>query len=495
MKTTVPTSTLEEYFSPFREKIVGINSTFRSPYGTKKIVYADWIASGRLYQPIEDRLSKDFGPFLGNTHTETTATGKTMTLAYHQAHQIIKKHVNANQDDVIITTGSGMTGVMAKFQRILGLRCPESIPIQEIPENERAVVFITHMEHHSNHTPWLESLAEVVIIPPCDQLLVNPEALIPLIEKYKDRKLKIGSFSACSNVTGIIPDYYRLAEIMHQYGGYAFVDFAASAPYVEINMHPQNPKQSLDAIFFSPHKFLGGPGSSGVVVFNKALYRNRIPDHPGGGTVTWTNPWGGHAYFDDIEIREDGGTPAFMQTIRAALAIRLKETMDPAKMLEREHELLEIAFDGLRKIEHLEILADNVTDRLGVISFYVKGIHHNLMVRLLNDKFGIQVRGGCSCAGTYGHFLLNVDEETSRQITCSIDQGDFSQKPGWVRLSLHPTMTNEELLFIIEAIGETVSNVRDWGKEYEYNPKTNEFEHKTFKDPTSQMLTNWFEVN
>ncbi len=486
---------LQEHFNQFRENIIGINQTFNTPYGTKDLIYADWIASGRLYNPIEDKIKHQFGPMVGNTHSEASETGRTMTIAYHEAHDLIKKHVNANQDDVIITTGFGMTSALAKFQRILGIKLPERLSEYcQLPEEERPVVFLTHMEHHSNHTPWLESLCDVVVMEPDENLYINPENLQKEVRKYANRKLKIGSFSACSNVTGIITPYYDLAEIMHQYDGYCFVDFAASAPYVDIDMHPAKPEQRLDAIFFSPHKFLGGPGSSGVLIFNKNLYKNRIPDHPGGGTVMWTNPWGEHTYFDDIEIREDGGTPGFLQAIRAALSIQLKEKMDVNKIHAREQELIQKAAQGLRSIEGLNILGDNDLERIGVFSFFIAGVHHNLIVKLLNDRFGIQVRGGCSCAGTYGHFLLNVDWDTSHRITEKINKGDLSEKPGWVRLSIHPTMTDEELEMIIDAIKQVSINAAEWAEDYEYVLSKNEFFHKTEEKDIQKEINSWFEV-
>ena len=472
-------TTLEKYFHSFRENTIGIDATINTPYGIKPLVYADWIASGRLYKPIEIILLDHIGPMVGNTHSEASHTGRLMTSLYHEAHSVIKKHVNASSDDVIITSDSGMTGVLCKFQRILGLKIPEKYFNQiQIPEEERPVVFLTHMEHHSNQTTWLETIADVVVLEPSEKLFVDENNLTKELEKYKNRKVKIGSFTACSNVTGIGSNYHELAEIMHKNGGYCFVDFAASAPYVNIDMHPEKDRQHLDAIFFSPHKFLGGPGSAGVLVFNKSLYKNRIPDHPGGGTVTWTNPWGGHSYFDNIEVREDGGTPGFLQAIKASLAIKLKEKMTVEKIRIRENELVKECFEKLSNMSGLHLLANDVRYRLGAFSFYIENVHYNLVVKLLNDRFGIQVRGGCSCAGTYGHLLLEVSKEQSKQITDEIDSGDLSHKPGWVRLSLHPTMTNKELQYILEAIQSIIKNVNEWIKDYEYSPVSNEFYHK-----------------
>ncbi len=471
--------TLEKYFEPFRRNTIGFDQTFISPYGEKKIIYADWIASGRLYRPIEKTISEVFGPFVGNTHSEASITGTSMTLAYHHSHDIIKKHVNAGKDDVIITAGSGMTGMVNKFQRILGLRVAEQLKdFLKLPDKFKPVVFITHMEHHSNQTSWLETIADVVIIQPNDDGLVDLNHLEHQLKKYSNRKLKIGSFTACSNVTGIHTPYHEMAKLMHEHDGFCFVDFACSAPYEKIDMHPSDPLKKLDAIFFSPHKFLGGPGSCGVLVFDSKLYKNRVPDDPGGGTVDWTNPWGEHKFVNNIEAREDGGTPAFLQSIKASLCIKLKEEMTVEKITQREKYLVKIAFDGLRKIPGLHILADNVEDRLGAISFYVDNIHYNLIVKLLNDRFGIQVRGGCSCAGTYGHYLLHVTPQMSKHITQKINHGDLSEKPGWVRMSIHPTMTEDELNYIIEAVDEIVKNVKTWQLDYEYDSHQNEFYHK-----------------
>ncbi len=486
---------LEKYFERFRKNIVGIDGTFPSPYGEKKIVYADWIASGRLYGPIEDKIKNVFGPFVANTHTETSETGTRMTHSYHHAHKLIKKHVNAGPNDVIITAGSGMTGVINKLQRILGLKtCGELANHECIRKKERPVVFISHMEHHSNQTSWYETAVDVVVVPPNKNLLVDPEMLRLQLEKYKDRSFKVGAFTACSNVSGIIPDFYELASIMHQYGGLCFIDFAASAPYVDIDMHPEDPLKKLDAIYFSPHKFLGGPGSSGVVIFDSSMYHGGAPDNPGGGTVDWTNPWGEYKYIDDIEAREDGGTPGFLQAIRTALAIQLKQQMGVENIRAREEELVEAAFQRLEKMPRVHILADNVRERLGAISFYIEHLHYNLVVKLLSDRYGVQVRGGCACAGTYGHFLLHVDKKHSRSITEKINHGDLSAKPGWIRLSLHPTMTNDEVDTIMNAIEEIVENGDQWGYEYDYNSHTNEFHHKTFPNPKEDILAEWFKL-
>ena len=489
-------SKLEQYFKPFRENIVGIDLEFESPYGTKKILYTDWTASGRLYRPIEEKILNEFGPYVANTHTETTESGTAMTMAYQKAKAIIKTHVNCNEDDVLILDGNGMTSVVNKFQRILGLKIPENLQkYTSIPDEIRPVVFITHMEHHSNQTSWLETMAKVEVIPPGKDGLFSLQNLKQLLEKHKDHALKIASISGGSNVTGIQTPCHDIAKSMHAYGGVCFVDYACAAPYVDIDMHPEDEEAALDAIFFSPHKFLGGPGTSGVLVFNKKLYHNMIPDCPGGGTVSWTNPWGEHKYIDDIEDREDGGTPGFLQAIKIALAIKLKEQMGVKNMLEREHEILNIIFNELGTIENINILAPKHQDRLGVISFYIDDLHFNLGVKLLNDRFGIQTRGGCSCAGTYGHFLLHVDHEMSNELTKEISIGDLLRKPGWIRMSIHPTTTNKEINFVCESIKALSKNHKEWSEDYNYDNLTNEFTHKSFNTASRKNIINsWFEV-
>ena len=312
------------------------------------------------------------------------------------------------------------------------------------------------------------------------------------MEKYKHRSVKIASITSCSNVTGIRTPYHEVAKIMHQQNGLCFVDFACSGPYVSIDMHPEDSESYLDAIFFSPHKFLGGPGTSGILIFNNKLYTNTVPDNPGGGTVSWTNPWGDHKYIDNIEDREDGGTPGFLQVIKTALAIQLKEKMGVESILEREHELVSYVFETLENYPNIHILAGQHQDRLGVISFYIEDLHFNLGVKMLNDKFGIQTRGGCSCAGTYGHYLLHVDQETSHNLVCQIDSGDLIQKPGWIRMSMHPTTTNDELKYVCQSIITLAAHFEDWKNEYDYDTTSNEFKHKKAKPLEAEMVNQWF---
>lgn len=490
---------LEKYFEKFRKEIIGIDQTIETPFGTKKLVYADWTASGRNYRPIEEKLMNTIMPFVANTHTETTATGRAMTLAYHEAKEIIKRHVNAHEDDALIFAGTGMTGAISKLQRILGLKYPEdpnnyleSCSKRPIDDPNTPVVFITHMEHHSNHTSWLETIAKVEIIGQTMQGTVDIEDLKIKLDHHKNKTLKIASVIACSNVTGVQNDYHAIAEIMHLNNGYCFVDFACSGPYENINMHPNQELRRLDAVFLSPHKFLGGPGTAGVVIFNKKLYKNHVPDQPGGGTVTYTNPWGERYYIDDIETREDGGTPGFLQGIKTAMVIRLKEEMGVENIVAREHEIISQLFDGFNSIPEITVLDGEQTNRLGVFSFTVSDIHYNLMVRLLNDLFGIQTRGGCACAGTYGHLLLNLNAKKAEEIYCSIKDGDNTDRPGWVRLSIHPTTSNEEVSYMINSIKFIVENIDNYRDKYSYDQAINDFIYNGEKNFTEINITDWF---
>jgi selenocysteine lyase/cysteine desulfurase len=357
---------------------------------------------------------------------------------------------------------------------MLGLKGGTNAP--DIPP----VVFVTHMEHHSNQTSWEETSADVVIIPKNEQGLPDLNFLQEQTRKFaQDGRIIYGSITACSNVTGILTDYHLIAQILHEVGGKCFVDFAASAPYVDINMHPENPDAKLDAIFMSPHKCLGGPGSSGVIVFDKSLYKNKLPDDIGGGIVSWTNPWREHGFYNDIETRESAGTPGILQAYTASLALGLKQQMSPEMMKARKAQLLKRAFEGLGQIDGIHILEANNKDRQGIVSFVADGVHYALMVTLLSDMFGIQARGGCSCAGTYGHILFGIDQDRSHQITSQIDSGDNTCKPGWVRFSLHPTMTDRELEKIIGAVECIMQDKQNLKALYSYNPEDNVW---TFKD-------------
>lgn len=489
-----PPESTGDPFEAIARGVIGRDLELRTPHGTRRIIYADWTASGRLYRPIEELLLRDVAPWMANTHTETSATGHAMTLAYHHARDVIKRHVNAAVDDVLLATGTGCTGAINKLQRMLGMRVPSNfIGEARTRPSDRPLVLVTHMEHHSNHTTWLECEADVEVIPAGPDGLVDLAAIPAILARHADRRMKIAAITACSNVTGIATPFHEIAALMHAHGGLCFVDFACSAPYVPIDMHPADPARSLDAIYFSPHKFLGGPGSSGILVFSSRLYTASVPDQPGGGTVTWTNPWNQHRYHEDIEAREDGGTPGVLQLLRAALAVRLKETMGVERMAQREREIVEHVFLRLADVPRVVILAGQHRDRLPVFSFYIDGLHYNLVVRMLNDRFGVQARGGCSCAGTYGHYLLNVDAPQSRRITDRIDAGDLSGKPGWVRVSFHPVMSGEEVEAVCDAIAAIARHGDEWAREYRPLERLNDFRHVDERTDVEEMVAGWFD--
>jgi len=514
-ETMALTNTVENFFSGFGDKIIGKGQVFASPFGNKELIYADWTASGRAYQPIEECIQKKILPFVANTHTETSITGSFMSIAYKEARAIIKKHVHAGGDDILIFCGSGMTSAVNKLQRLLGLRIPEGLmeymkkedPAKKgiayndlshihdyLPVDEalRPVVFITHMEHHSNQLSWLETIATVEIIKCSENGNVDLEHFGQLLKKFRHRKNKIAAVTACSNVTGIQTPYYEIAKMIHAYDGRCFVDFACSAPYVNINMHPNEKGAHLDAIYFSPHKFLGGPGTPGILVFNKKIYKNKIPDQPGGGTILYSNPWKGRAYVKNTEEREDGGTPPFLQAIKAAMCIRLKEEMGVDNMLMREQEMLQVIFARFAKMKNVKVLEGHIRKRLGVVSFIVEGAHYDLIVKMLNDRFGIQVRGGCSCAGTYGHYLMQVNKTASRKILTQILSGNMLCKPGWIRLSIHPTMSNETIDFIMDAIEWTAAHFKDCINDYLYDAVSNEYSFKEMEPAKQDKVAAWF---
>jgi selenocysteine lyase/cysteine desulfurase len=479
----------EAYFKAFREGIIGNDAIIRLPDGKEvPMVYADWTASGRMYNPIEQFMATMVGPLVANTHTETTYSGLAMTKAYHDARDILRESVNAADTDSLIFSGFGMTSAINKLQRLMDLRFPQGYRA-DWKGRRRPLVLITHMEHHSNQITWEECDVDVLIIPRDEKTgLPDLEWQERVLKENEGKRMLIGAFTAGSNVTGILTDYKKMAALMHIYGGYCFVDFAAVAPYVEIDMHPADPMERLDAITFSPHKFLGGPGSSGVLVMSNELYLRSVPELPGGGTVKWTTPFGTHRYVDSIEAREDGGTPGFLQAIRASLAMKVKASMGIKAILEREEELKELFLVETAKEPSLQLLESLNKHRLGILSFHTGEAHYNLVVKLLNDKFGIQTRGGCSCAGTYGHVLFNIAKADSKKITDLIDAGDLSRKPGWVRVSLHPTMTDYEAVYIGKALVEIIRNYKEWSEEYVFDKSSSEFVSKYYGSSVPALM-------
>ncbi|WP_462155457.1 aminotransferase class V-fold PLP-dependent enzyme [Pseudoalteromonas piscicida] len=441
-------NSLENYFFPYREGIIGTEHKVSRNNQSKSLIYADWTASGRLYEPIERYINQELGPYIANTHTESNETSRVMTKAYHEAQDIIKAHVNADDNDILLFTGNGSTAAVNKLQRLMALKGPR------VGDEPLPVVFVTHMEHYSNHASWLACDVEVVVIPAAKGKPASDLAAFKrLLSAYQGRKI-IGAFSAASNASGVCTQLSSLAALVHQYGGVCIADFAAAAPYLEINMHPERDECRLDAVFFSPHKFLGGPGASGVLIFNKNLYQLNTPDQPGGGTVESVDKQGNPTYIADITQREDGGTPGTLQAVRAALAVVLKEKMGVKNILAREKELRFLLAQQLREISGLHIVEDQPVEKLGIISFFVNNLDHNDIAEELDNQFAIQVRGGISCAGYYAHHIFKKEFE---KLGCGVKS---ATPAGWVRISLHPTMTTAEINEIGTAVKAVVEQLK-----------------------------------
>lgn len=446
-------------FTTLRADLIGTDAVIRTPFGERRVTYADYVASGRALRSVEQRISTLALPLYANTHTEDSATGAHSTHLSHQASDYIKGQLGGDSSCKLVFCGSGSTAAVRRLQDILGLTvCSDhrATVLASIPEHERPVVFVGPYEHHSNEVSWRETLAEVVELPLCEKGNLDLDALVTALKSPQyARRSKIGSFSAASNVTGLLTDTRTVARILHQHGAYAFFDFAASGPYVKIDMKPGKP-DGYDAVFLSPHKFVGGPGTPGLLCFQDHLYHLNVPSTAGGGTVRYVSRTK-QVYIEDIEAREDAGTPAILGKLRTALAFKVKEELGVDELTAREHQLFARALERLGTNGRIQILGNPQAARLAFLSFLVKTpdgsyLHPRLVVRLLNDLFGIQARGGCACAGPYGHVLLNIDDERSeRYMQCALSNID-GLKPGWTRLNLAPWASDDEVEFLLTAI-------------------------------------------
>ncbi len=493
-----------------RAQTVGIDAVVGTPFGERALVYADFTASGRQLAFVEDYL-RQVAETYANAHTEDSVTGRTATALLHQAEASIKASVGAGPGGKVVCVGAGSTAAIHKLQEFLGIAIPPVtwhalagharealgddafVGLAREVANRRPVVFVGPYEHHSNEVTWREGICDVVEVDlDADGGLCLASLDRLLQEPAYDGRLKIGSFSAASNVTGVTCDVHAVARLLHRHGALAFADYAAGGPYLPLDMSAQGDAEAaLDAVFLSPHKFLGGPGACGLLVFHERLYRSDLaPSVGGGGTVDYVGPVG-HDFTADIEARETAGTPGFFQTLRAALALQVKDALGPVE--EREHALVTRAFARWAETGRVEILGpQDPARRVGIVSFNLtcasgRVLHPRFVTVLLNDLFGVQSRAGCSCAGPYGHRLLGIGEAESERYRRAVRGGAHGVKPGWCRVGFHVTMDDAEADFLTEAVAFVAAHGDRFLPLYDFTVGTGTWRHRDATDDTPTL--------
>lgn len=464
----------EEVASFIRQNEVGRRAWLDTPYGRRLVTYADLTATGRYLHFVEAWLRR-VRPFYANSHTAISSTGRVMTELREEARRVIKRAVNAGPHDEVLFVGSGATAAVNKLVGLLGWRISEPLEREFnlsslIPREKRPVVFVGPYEHHSNELPWLESVAEVVSIALTPKGQIDLADLEQKVAMFPERPMRLGAFSAASNVTGVLSDVRALARVMHRHRGVIVVDYAAGGPYMPIDLHPEDEAERLDAAFLSTHKFIGGPEGSGVLVAHRDLFRTRSPERPGGGTVEYVASFERTSvdYVGRLDEREEGGTPAILGDVRAGIGFCVKEMIGPARILEHDVGLAQDALSRLGRHPRIKLLGPTDLPRLPIISFNVERLHHDFVSALLDHLFGIQNRAGCSCAGPYGHRLLGISRERSEAYRALIARGLTGIKPGWVRVTLPYYASEEDIEFLLSAIEFVADHGHDFLAEYRF---------------------------
>ncbi|HLL54234.1 MAG TPA: aminotransferase class V-fold PLP-dependent enzyme [Myxococcaceae bacterium] len=482
----------ETLASFIRQHEVGRRASIDTPYGRRLLCYGDLTATGRYLHFVEAWIRR-VRPYYANSHTAISSTGRVMTELREEARRVIRRAVNAGPEDAVIFAGSGATSAVNKLVGLLGLRIPEPLEREyhlsrHIPPERRPIVFVGPYEHHSNELPWVESIAEVVEVELTPRGTVDLKDLEAKLLAYRERPLKLGTFSAASNVTGVLTDVHEVARVLHRGGAWAVFDYAAAGPYVPIDLHPAAPRARLDAIFLSTHKFIGGPGGSGLLVMNRALARTRTPERPGGGTVDYVGGVrrGAVDYVHRLEEREEGGTPNIMGDLRAGIGFLVKEMIGPERILQHELQVASAALQRLSRHPRIQLLGPMTgVPRLPILSFNVEGLHHDLVSTLLDHLFGIQNRAGCACAGPYGHRLLHIDHGCSERFRALIARGLVGMKPGWVRLTLPHYASAEDVDFMLGAVEFLADHGEAFVPAYEFGWRDGIWRHR--RHPVSDV--------